>query len=165
METESDIEPPRPPERNDLITLCAALNEEAARYIVVGGMAIIQHGFLRATEDIDLLIQSSVENIKRVRRALEILPDKVIREMTEDDLENYTVVRIADEIVVDLMVRTCGISYEEAASEIETVPIENVHIPFASARLLLEMKKTGREKDQLDRQFIEDKLRRSQQAK
>src|SRR5919108_2310091 len=27
-----------------------------ARYIVIDGMAIIQHGFVRATEDIDLLV-------------------------------------------------------------------------------------------------------------
>ncbi len=46
--------PPRTPEQNDLVRLCAALNAQGASYIVVGGMAIIQQGFLRATENIDL---------------------------------------------------------------------------------------------------------------
>ena len=161
METESGHEPPRPPERSDLIALCKALNDQQARYIVVGGMAVIQQGFLRATEDIDLLLEPSEPNIERVRRALEILPDQAIREMSHDDLQSYTVVRIADEIVVDLMLETCGISYGAAAQEIEIVDIDGTRIPFASASLLLKMKKTGREKDFLDLQFLFDKLRQS----
>jgi len=149
---------PRPPDQNDLVTLCRELNTRGARYIVVGGMAIIQQGFLRATEDIDLLIESSQENQQRVRAALETLPDQVVREMTPTDLENYLVVRVADEIVVDLMLKTCGISYEGAVSEVESVVIEGVPIPFASAKLLWKMKQTVREKDELDRQFLRMKL-------
>ena len=156
METEPA--PPRPPGRPDLLTLCRSLNEQKARYLVVGGMAVIQQGYLRATEDIDLLLEGSRQNIERVRKALEILPDRAIREMEDGDLETYTVVRVADEIIVDLMLEACGISYQEAESEIECVEIEGVSIPFASARLLLKMKQTGREKDALDAMFLERKI-------
>ncbi len=116
---------------------------------------MIQHGFLRATEDIDLLIEHSIDNEQAVRRALETLPDKAVRQMTEDDLLNYQVVRVADEIVVDLMLKACGVNFEDAEKEIEIKEIEGVPIPFASARLLLQMKQTVREKDILDRQFLE----------
>jgi len=78
--------PPRTPEQSDLVKLCAALNAQGASYVVVGGMAIIQQGFLRATEDIDLLLENSPQNQARVRKALEILPDQAVREMNEDDL-------------------------------------------------------------------------------
>jgi hypothetical protein len=149
---------PRQPEQADLVTLCRELNARGARYIVVGGMAIIQQGFVRATEDIDLLIEKSQENQERVRMALETLPDKAVREMTPTDLENYLVVRVLDEIVIDLMLKTCGIAYEEATSEIERVVIDGVEIPFASAPLLWKMKQTVREKDELDRQFLRMKL-------
>ncbi len=158
MDPEPQPEPPRPPERADLITLCRALNAEGVRYLVVGGMAVVQQGFLRATEDIDLLLDGPPDNVERVRRALEILPDRAIREMDAGDLERYTVVRVADEIVVDLMLRTCGVDYAEAADGIEWVELDGVRIPFASARLLLRMKQTGREKDALDRLFLEQKL-------
>ena len=121
-------------------------------------MAVIQQGYLRATEDIDLLLESSRSNIERVRRALEVLPDKAIQEMEPGDLEKYTVVRVADDIIVDLMLSACGISYEEAQTEVEQVDIEGVTIPFASARLLLRMKQTGREKDALDAMFLSRKL-------
>lgn len=151
--------PPRSPEQNDLATLCAALNAANARYVVVGGMAIIQQGFLRATEDIDLLLESSRANQSRVLKALEILPDKSVKELAETDLDEYLVVRVADEIVVDLMLSACGVTYDEVVSGIEIQVIEGVSIPFASARMLLKMKQTYRDKDIPDRIFLEEKLR------
>lgn len=126
---------------------------------MVGGFAVIQHGLLRATEDIDLLVESSPENQAKVKKALEILPDKAVRELGDDDLRNWVVVRVADEIMVDLMLFACGIDYAEASAEIETVEIDGVPIPFASPRLLLRMKQTHRDKDEIDRKFLEDKLR------
>jgi hypothetical protein len=52
----------RPPRLTDLIALCRDLNAEGARYVVIGGMAVIQAGFPRATGDIDLLIDVAPEN-------------------------------------------------------------------------------------------------------
>jgi hypothetical protein len=152
--------PPRTPERTDLAKLCAALNAESANYIVVGGMAIIQQGFLRATEDIDLLLERSRDNQSRVRKALEILPDKSVREMRESDLDEYLVVRIADEIVLDLMLSACGVTYDDAVNDIELKVVEGVPIPFASATILLKMKQTYCDKDIPDRIFLEEKLRK-----
>lgn len=161
METTPPTEPPRPPEQSDFLEVCRSLNAHGAKYVVVGGMAVLHHGYLRATEDIDLLVDASRENIEKVRRALEILPDKAIREMDAGDLERYTVVRIADAIIVDLMLKTAGISYQEAYDEIEWAEIEGVRIPFASVALLYRMKQTGREKDRLDLLFLRRKLGRS----
>jgi len=141
------------------VGLCAALNAHGARYIVVGGMAVLLHGFLRATEDIDLLLETSRDNQNRVRQALEILPDKAVCEMADDDLDEYGVVRVADEILVDLMMSACGITYDQAKGEIEQAVINGVSIPFASAKLLLRMKQTYREKDIPDRIFLQEKLR------
>ena len=53
MEREPVADSPRPPEETDLVTLCRALNARGARYIVVGGMAVIQQGFLHATDEIE----------------------------------------------------------------------------------------------------------------
>ncbi|MDB6124908.1 MAG: hypothetical protein JWQ71_3901 [Pedosphaera sp.] len=38
---------PRPPKLTDLLHLCRELNAAGAKYIVIGGMAVIQHGFTR----------------------------------------------------------------------------------------------------------------------
>jgi Aminoglycoside-2''-adenylyltransferase len=149
---------PRTPEEKDLVKLCSALNNEGALYIIVGGVAINQQGLLRATEDIDLLIEDSRANQAKVLHALEVLPDKAVRQVESDDLDQYTVVRIADEIVVDLMLSAGGIGYSEAAQDIEFKEIRGVRIPFASAKALLLMKQTYREKDIADRVFLQQKL-------
>ncbi len=155
---ETTVPLPRTPEEDDLVKLCAALNDRGALYLVVGGMAMNQQGMLRATEDIDLLLESSRDNQKRVLKALEVMPDKAVLEVEENDLDDYTVVRVADEVVVDLMLSACGVTYDDATSEIEAKDIKGVSIPFASATLLLRMKQTYRDKDILDRIFLQEKL-------
>ena len=149
----------RPPTLNDLVNLCRRLNDAGANYMVIGGMAIIKQGFVRATEDIDLLIDALPENQNRVRQALMGLPDGAVKEMKPNDLETYIVVRVADEIVVDLMKSACGIEFKEASRDIEWVAIQGVNIPFASSQLLWRMKQTVREKDSLDRLFLKEKLK------
>jgi hypothetical protein len=61
---------------------------------------------------------------------------------------------VADEIVVDLMRNACGVDYREASRDIAWTDIKGVRIPFASARSLLRMKQTVREKDAMDRVFL-----------
>lgn len=162
MEDDPPSEAPRLPVQDDLVRLCRELNSHGALYLVVGGFAVIQHGFLRATEDIDLLVEGSLENQAKIKKALAILPDQAIRELGDDDLRKYIVVRVADEVMVDLMLAACGIDYSEARHEIETVMVHGVAIPFASPKLLLRMKQTYRDKDALDRQFLEQKIRERQ---
>lgn len=158
---EEELPAPRTPEEDDVVKICAALNAEGALYIVVGGVAVNQQGYLRATEDIDLLLEDSKHNQAKVLRALEVLPDKAVLQVEQNDLDEYIVVRIADEVVVDLMLSTCGIKYSEAAAEIEFKELQGTVIPFASARLLLRMKQTYRDKDIADRQFLRNKLEKS----
>jgi len=138
----------------DLLLLCRQLNHGGAKYIVIGGMAIIRLGFTRATEDIDLLVDSSPENQLKIRQALMALPDQAVRDMTENDLDDYQVVRVADEIVVDLMKSACGITYLEASGSIEWADVEGVPIPFASADLMWKLKQVPRAKDEIDRSFL-----------
>ena len=80
--------------------------------------------------------------------------------MRRNDLNDYLVVRVADEIVVDLMLSACGVDYATAESEIEWHELRGIRIPFASAKILLRMKQTHREKGALDRQFLTQKLRK-----
>jgi hypothetical protein len=43
----------RSPEVEDLVALCVALNREGAKYVLIGGFAVILHGWVRATKDIE----------------------------------------------------------------------------------------------------------------
>jgi len=117
-------------------------------------MAVIRLGFVRATEDIDLLVDAAPDNVERVKTGLMVLPDGAAREVESGDLGDYVVVRVADEVVVDLMASACGMDYAAAAQDIELVELQGVTIPFASARLMLALKQTVRAKDALDREFL-----------
>jgi Nucleotidyl transferase AbiEii toxin, Type IV TA system len=60
----------RAPEVEDLVAVCRALNRAGARYVLIGGFAVILHGFVRATKDIDLLIDPSEANVRAIKEAL-----------------------------------------------------------------------------------------------
>ena len=128
---------------------------------MVGGFAINRLGFVRATEDIDLLIARDLANQTLVKRALEILPDRAIRKLGDEDIAQWVVVRGDDDITIDLLTEACGIGYEDAAGGIETEEIEGVRIPFAGAQLMLKMKQSPREKDVVDRNFLQQLIRNS----
>ncbi|MBI1861488.1 MAG: hypothetical protein HYR96_11280 [Deltaproteobacteria bacterium] len=144
----------RPPTLEDLVSLCRALNTRKAKYIVIGGMAVIQHGFVRATEDIDLLVETSRENEKAVIAALSQLPDAAARELKPGDIDEFEVIRIADEIVVDVMKSACGVDFAQASKSVLKVKLQGVEIPFADAALMIRLKQGVRSKDQLDLGFF-----------
>lgn len=148
----------RPPDERDLVALARELNRLQARYVVIGGVAMNRLGHVRATEDLDLLIARDRENQTLVKLALEILPDKAVRELEPDeDLSAWVVVRVNDEITIDLMTEASGISYAEAEREIEWVELAGEKIPFASGKLMLRFKQGAREKDVADRRFLEER--------
>ena len=149
-----DLEP-RPPVQADLVALCRELNRRGARYVVVGGFAIISAGSPRTTGDIDLMVAADLENEAKVFAALSTLPDNAVRELQPGELQQYSVIRIADEVLVDLM-RTAGaVDYAEASKHVVIREVDGVPIPFASPQLLWRMKVvTHRDKDAGDLHFL-----------
>jgi hypothetical protein len=145
----------REPSLQDLVELCRHLNAESAAYLVVGGFAVRAAGYDRRTMDIDLLIATGEDNEARVFRALMHLPDHAVQELTPGEVGDYVVVRVADEIVVDLMQSASGIDYAEAKDHVDVHEVQGVSIPFASPALLWRMKQiANRDKDQADLYFL-----------
>jgi predicted nucleotidyltransferase len=149
----------REPQVEDLVRICRALNDAGARYILIGGFAVIAHGGARTTKDIDLLIDASPENVARVKLALRVLEDHAADEVADTDVARYAVVRVADEIVVDLMALACGIDYSDAAKDSQSLTIEGITIPVASPATLIRTKNTVRPSDAADRRYLEEVLR------
>jgi hypothetical protein len=103
-----DDEYARAPEPGDVVRICRALNEAGARYVLIGGFAVVAHGAGRFTKDIDLLVDDSPENVALVKRGLGILSDNAAAGVADTDVREFVVVRVADEVLVDLMGRACG---------------------------------------------------------
>ena len=91
----------------------------------------------------------------RAFRALETLSDRAVKELDPGDVSKYLIVRVADEILVDLMASASGIDYAEASKSVVVHEIGGVPIPFASPEMLWRMKcHTRREKDAPDLLFL-----------
>jgi len=145
----------RPPRKEDLVKLCEELNRLGASYIIIGGLAMNNLGLVRTTEDVDILIDPSPENQRRVREALLILPEQAIRELgADEDLQQWVVTRVNDEITVDLMTEACGVRYEEAKADVQVREVQGVPIPMANRQLMIKLKQSLRPKDQIDLQYL-----------
>ncbi len=53
----------------EIIKFWTALQDNQVKYIMVGGFATNLHGFQRYTGDMDLLIEDSLGNCKKLRKA------------------------------------------------------------------------------------------------
>jgi hypothetical protein len=148
----------RIPTIEDLVTLCQNLNDFQVNYVVVGGLAVIHLGYIRATGDIDLLVEDSSENIARIKKALAYLPDGQVDQIAETDLTQYQVVRVSGEITVDLIARACDVTYALAKDHIEFDEMHGIKIPFLKPALLIKTKLGIRPKDIQDRLFLESLL-------
>jgi hypothetical protein len=60
-------------ERRSVEAVFGALNGSGARYLVVGGLAVVAHGYVRLTADIDIVLDPGPEALKGAIAALSAL--------------------------------------------------------------------------------------------
>jgi hypothetical protein len=136
--------------QNPLVRVCALLNRHDARYLVAGAQAGILHGLVRTTEDVDVLIEESDDNYARVIAALSELEDGAARELKPADLRDNVVVKVADEVEVDISRKAWTVTYGEAVATAVETEIDGVRIRYLSLRDLIRSKETYREQDRAD---------------
>lgn len=144
------------PYRTRLAEVCACLNEESARYVLIGAAAMQLWGTTRATRDIDVLIEPTPENGRRVLAALARVGFGFAREWTAEDLVRKPVTVIGDAPRVDVFTVAWSLRYPEAAAEAVTFDLEDVPIPTASIEHLIASKRTGRLQDAADVEILEE---------
>ncbi len=159
MAQDPDVPEVRPPTIEDVRRICRALAAAEARYVLIGGFAVILHGGVRTTKDIDLLVDPAPENIARLKRALSVLEDNAARDIGDGDLEQYKVVRVADEVMVDLLSTACGVTWAEAHGSAERRSLEGTEVVLADPQTLIRTKQTVRPSDAADRAWLEALLR------
>ena len=144
-----------------LLRVCELLNEAGARYLVCGAQACILHGLVRTTEDVDILVEPTEENCQRVIEGLSKLADGAACELTPKDILENVVVKIADEVEVDVSTRAWRVTYADAIGTAREAVVEGVRIPFLSLDSLIASKETYREQDASDRLRLLELKRRS----
>ena len=140
-----------------LLRLVARFREEGVEYVLVGGQAVRLNGFLRATEDVGILVRPTRENGERVKRALDFLAsardlDPGWFEPRTDKIEN---IRVADDLIVDLLFAANGETYESVQPFVRELMVEGVPIRLLNIDGLVRTKTRTREKDLLDRPMLE----------
>ncbi|MCY7353053.1 MAG: hypothetical protein LH606_20750, partial [Cytophagaceae bacterium] len=128
------------------------LNEENVKYLVIGGYAVIAHGYVRTTIDLDLLVATSEENARNIIRVL--LENGFETEQFElrdfTQKPNFVSIRIGAHWI-ELMTETLGLNFEEAYANRLLTVFDGVTIPYLNlADLIRNKKAVGRLKDQVD---------------
>ncbi len=133
-----------------LASVCGLLNAAGAKYVVIGGFAMALHGVVRATKDIDILIEPTLENAARVLQALEGLAWGVARELDPSEVVAKPITIIGDDPRVDILTLAWSVRYADAAPKVKKVDIEGVEVPFADLDTLIRTKQTDRFQDKAD---------------
>ncbi len=146
------------------IELMTVLHKNDVDYILIGGMAINLHGFARNTEDIDIFINPTKENVKRFRESLyNVFRDNDIDEITIEELKKYPIIRYGTEygFSIDVISQIGEKFFFKDLNYIIKI-LDGIEIKYADLETLYKLKeKTYREIDQLDLKFIQSKLNKN----
>ena len=153
-----------------------ALNRTGVRYVVVGGLATVLHGFARLTADVDLIVDLSPTEAAKAVDALVRLglrprapvdplgfADPLVRRrwIDEKQMQVFALVDPANPMrSVDLFVET-PIPFDDLWARAEIISLTGVEIRIAAIPDLIRMKRlAGRPQDVIDIEALEDIMRR-----
>ena len=140
-----------------VLQLLQRFHDEGVEYVLVGGQAVRLNGFLRATEDVDVLVKATRGNGEKIKRAMNFLPaaSDLVSDWfvanSEDEIEN---IRVADDLLVDLLFSANGQTYESVQPYVRELMIEETLVRVLNIDGLIKTKTDYREKDLLDKRVL-----------
>jgi Nucleotidyl transferase AbiEii toxin, Type IV TA system len=159
----------RPATWDDVKRVAELCELHGVSWALIGGYAIAAHGFVRFSEDVDILVDPSPENTERWILALSELPDHAARELAgQKDLfarEGHFALRINDEFTIDVMPAACGHSWHELEAHIEEREVDGVRLKVLGLEGLLLTKQGMRDKDRADRAVLARAIERLSKEK
>lgn len=142
-----------------------AFQKQKVKYVLVGGIALNLLGVERATHDLDILVEMTDENLKKVVSILKKqgyrvkqpvdpmdITDKTIRAdwIQNKNMKAFNFYKEKDMKQVDIIIDS-PVRYSEAKKDVESIRSGTIDIPVISIKRLITMKKnTGRPTDRLD---------------
>ncbi len=137
---------------DEYLNLLRLFHAAGVEYAVVGGYAVIAHGFPRTTGDLDVLVRPTEANARRVVRALE----QFGYDQGEFEEADFTAVPNflsfnSNGVWVDLMTDLLGVSFDEAVAGGLELTFADVPVRYIGLAALRATKKaTGRPQDLRD---------------
>ncbi|HEU4707545.1 MAG TPA: hypothetical protein VFS64_10175 [Solirubrobacterales bacterium] len=144
-----------PPEPK-LDEAAAAFIDAGARFVVIGGFAVIANRFVRATEDVDFLVPDDPENDRRVLEALRKLDGVRMRDeapLRDEHLADQAHLRALTGAGIIDIVRggLPPLDFDTVSGEAMNAAYDGLEFPVAGLRSVVGFKRlAGRPRDRND---------------
>lgn len=151
-------------DRDELLRVLRAFESAGLEYVLIGATAMGFHGIIRATEDVDIFLRATSDNVERLRTALRAAydDDPHVGEITAVDLlGDYPAVRYyppSGDIFFDIMTRLGDVaSFDTVDAEVKE--IDGIRVPVATPRALYRLKRgTLRPRDRADAEALRQRF-------
>ncbi|MEO6132471.1 MAG: DUF6036 family nucleotidyltransferase [Saprospiraceae bacterium] len=128
-----------------------ALNQNNVRYLLVGGYAVVFHGYSRTTGDLDIWIDRTEDNYNHLVQAFQAFKMPVFDMTLENFMEasKFEVFRFGRKpVAIDIMVKMADFDFANCFSRAEFFEDEGLRIPVVHLNDLIAAKRiAGRNKD------------------
>lgn len=133
------------------------LNQNRVRYLLIGGYAVGLHGHPRYTKDLDIWVEATQENAKKLIKAIEDFGFSSLELKLEDFLEPGVIVQIGyPPVRIDLLTKASGVEFAECYQNRQEVEINGLKVSLISLKDLRKNKRaTGRHQDLADLENLE----------
>lgn len=142
-------------DRDEIFRVLRAFEAVGLEYVLIGATAMGFHGIVRATEDVDVVIRATAENVERLRTALRMVYDdpQIDEISTADLLGDYPAVRYyppTGDLYFDVVTRLGEVVSFDTV-EAQTKDTDGITVSVATPAALYRMKKgTVRPRDHQD---------------
>ena len=141
---------------NRLQDVFKSFQQHDVKYVVIGGIASILHGVPRATFDLDVLIEATPENTKRLLDALSDAGLGTAALTTVDDLLAHEITIFQDRVRLDVQTSTPGIDFDKAWQHRKALTYQGQEFFILSKEDLIASKRaSGRAVDLEDVRLLE----------
>lgn len=148
---------------DDFRDFLKALNNQGVEYVLVGGMAVILHGYVRTTGDMDIWVNRTVDNYERIVKAFHEF-DMPVFDMSKERFlsDEFDVWMFGVEPVkIELMTAVKGLDFDETYKQSQVYTERGVAIRFLHLNSLLNAKRAaGRYKDLDDIQQLQKRKKK-----
>lgn len=148
--------------------LLVLLVKSKINFATVGGIAVCLNGYVRLTEDVDILIAQHPENILRLIQTLSNYGEGFANELTPEDFSDeegaIRIIEVIENCQIDIFVRMQGLHLEDFKNDIKFFKTpDGTPVPYLGPKSLITLKSTSlREKDRVDVSVLKDILHSSE---
>ncbi len=142
----------------DFVEFLQCLHSESVEAILVGGYAVVLHGYFRTTGDMDIWVRPSADNYKRLQTAFAVfgLPTEAISEaafLNTDNADVFTFGR--PPTAIDILTKVKGLDFEETFNMAEEISVDGAPVRLIHLSHLKQAKKASdRHKDRDDLEHL-----------